>query len=297
MPPREAEDVQRHEEDDRAEAFADETVRDHIDEGLRFQLDIGRKRQKQRLPSRLVDTVAERAIGDTSDGRSPEPLVENDEKSGRGEAYRQKGQRDADSEDLVDARCEINLNDEAEERDEERDRREKACNVVAVVALGLRDHIKLLLERGRAERAKADDERDELQVFRLAQHRHRLTAAHGGLDLERRIGVDLRSLLDLEHEKETDCEDSGAEQDEVHGAEGRRELHREPGAHHAPDRRARPNEAEDPLRLARIVDIVRECPELADQKDSEKETPEEKKTPPRAAFPPSTPLPSQEDAE
>ena len=97
------------------------------------------------------------------------------------------------------------------------------------------------------------------------------------MDFERRVGVEPRALLNLEDEKETDREDSGAEQDEVHRAEGRREENHEPGAHHAPDRRARPDEAEDPLRLARVVDVVRERPELADQEEPEKEAPEEEK--------------------
>ena len=65
------------------------------------------------------------------------------------------------------------LDDEADERELDRDLREEGRDRVRVGrALRFRGrHVELLLDDGRADRGKADDQRDELQLARRAQER------------------------------------------------------------------------------------------------------------------------------
>ena len=114
-------------------------------------------------------------------------------------------------------------------------------------------------------------------MLRLTQHRERFAAAHGALGFECFVVRRARPTLDLENQKKAQREDPGADQDEVLGADAHDQESRETRARHATQSRAAANEAEDPLRLTRIVDIVGERQNWLMRKIPSRRRPKKKK--------------------
>ena len=141
-------------------------------------------------------------------------------------------------------------------------------------ALGLgRRHVQLLLDDGRADGGKADDQRDDLQVARRAQQSQRFGAADAllfaGLARVRCAGASL-APDDRTHDRR--CRAPAWPRSPAASCWCRCARRATPVSA-APARRPGcappPIEAEQPLGLARVVDVVGQRPELADQQDAE----------------------------
>ena len=137
-------------------------------------------------------------------------------------------------------------------------------------------HVELLLDDRRADRGKANHQRDHLQVRRCAQQAERFAAADAAF-----LGLAMRSRC-RRCSRRSMAITSATQTPRIAALTSSRLLvptfstarDSERRAHRAPEAGAAADEAEQPLGLARVVDIVGERPELADQQDTE-DQPEE----------------------
>ena len=81
--------------------------------------------------------------------------------------------------------------------------------------------------------------------------------------------VDGLAALDGHDQRDAHAQDRRADQQQVVGADLLDGERRERRAHRAAEAGAAADEAEQPLRLPRVVDVVGERPELADQQNAE----------------------------
>ena len=88
----------------------------HVDERLRFQLDVSGERKEQDLARGLVDRVTERLVEHPRESRRPQAGVEQHDDGARAEAHRQHHQGEADAEIAMDLAGEPDLDDEPERR-------------------------------------------------------------------------------------------------------------------------------------------------------------------------------------
>ena len=114
-----------------------------------------------------------------------------------------------------------------------------------------------------------DHERDHPQVRRLRQHPQRLGAADAALVLDRRQAADVVAPEDEDDDAGAARQGRGAHQQQVDAADLVDQQLREAGAERAAEAGAAADEAEQPLGLARVVDVVGERPELADEQNAE----------------------------
>ena len=169
-------------QDQQGPARFGEAIHRDVDERLRAVLHVGRQRQKQHLPRRLVDRVADRGVEHARHRRRPQRAAREDQRRRPGETDRQDQQRDRQSERAVDLAGERHLHDEADDRKVEADLREEAGNRVGRVGALHRfgRHVQLLVDDRGADRGKPDHDRDELQMARLREQPDRLGAADAG---------------------------------------------------------------------------------------------------------------------
>jgi hypothetical protein len=135
----------------------------------------------------------------------------------------------------------------------------------------LDSHVQLLLDHVGADRREADDERDHLEVLRLAQQGERIADADPGLLARRGDAGQLHVppvLEDVEHDAHAHREQRRAHEQQVRRAHHLREL-QQAGAHDPAKARSAADEPEDAFGLPRVEDVVGERPELADEEDAE----------------------------
>ncbi len=174
----------------------------------------------------------------------------------------------------VDPAGQRDLDDEADERGVGADLRQERGDGADVGGAFLRGcrHVELLLDDGRADRRKADDHGDGLQMAGRPQQANRLRAAHPAF-LTCLAGVTLagsRLLADnRRHDRRAHRKSDRADQE--HGVRAdpldKRRSHRRAGE--TAQAGARADEPEDPLRLARVVDVVGQRPELTDEQNAD----------------------------
>ena len=175
----------------------------------------------------------------------------------------------------VDAAGQRNLDDEADERHVDaapvpgsRDR----VGVLAPLAGGRR-HVELLLDDRGADRRKPDDHRDDLQVrgdAAAGSPRAPLTPSSSPV-LRRSLVA--RPLLAADDRppraaRQTPCI-AALTSSRFVGADRARPGRRQRAPATPPRLEPAADEPEDALRLARVVDVVGERPELADEEDAE----------------------------
>ena len=272
--PREVEAPRRDQDEgeQRAHAFG-ETIDRDVDERLRALLQVAWERQEQNLARRLVDRVAQRRVEHARQRRRPERGIRQHHARRRSKAHREDQQREADPELAMDAAGEQDLDQEARDRRVELHGAEKLRQAVHLVAAleGLGRHVQLLFDQVGADRGKGDDQRDDLQVLRLAQHAQRFGAAHAFLFARRRDARELEAAgapLHRDHDRRRDDQQRAADEEQVRGADlggGEGQNRRSDDAAEAG---AAADEAEEPLGLARVVDLVGERPELADEQNA-----------------------------
>ena len=256
------------EQQQRAGRLGDAIDRD-VDERLGLQLDVRRQRQEQDLARGLVHRVAQRLIDHPGEGRRPEGGIQQHHQGGRAHAERQDEERETDPEIAMNLARQPDLDDERDRGRPERDLREEGGDGVrgSGALCRCRGHVQLLLDDGRADRGKADDERDDLQMLRLPQQRERLGQADAFLlfRFQRRgIGLHVFAGCDVPDQGGAHDHQRGADQQQICGSETLG-VGCERGPRYAAERRAAADEPEQPLRLARVVDEVGDRPELADQ--------------------------------
>ena len=205
-------------------------------------------------------------------GRPQRAVEQHDHRRGA-QAHRQDQQREADAEHAVDAAGQPDLDDEADQRQVDGDLREECGDRIRVggaLRLGHR-HVQLLLDDRRADRREGDHQRDDLQVPRRPQQPDRFAAADAfflaGLRRVAGAGRLSRAARHEHHDREADDHDRRAEQQHVLRADRLDQERRQRRAGRAAEAGAAADEAEDALGLPRIVDVVGERPELADQQD------------------------------
>ena len=149
--PRLNQDERQH----RAEALR-EPVHGDVDERFGPMLQIGRQRQEQDFPRRLVDRVPQRRVEDAPPRRRPERAGDQNQAARRAEADRQNQQGEPDAEMAVDAARQPDLNDQAGQRQVELHLAEERRDAVgAAAARRLLDrHVQLLVEQAGADRRK-----------------------------------------------------------------------------------------------------------------------------------------------
>jgi hypothetical protein len=172
----------------------------------------------------------------------------------------------------MNAAREEDLHDEADEREIDDDlRKECGDRVPGALRLG-GGHVQLLFDDRRANRREGDDQGDQLQVFRVAKHLQRFRAADALLFTGlARVGLAC-PLLAADHphdDAETHGQDGRTHQQHRVLPELLHQQRRQAGAHGAAEAGAAANQAEQALRLARVVDIVGDRPELADREQAE----------------------------
>ncbi len=249
-------------------------VHRHVDERLGAVLQFHRQRQEQYLARGLVHGVTQRGVEHAGQARRPQRAVEQHHHRGGAQAHRQHQQREADAEHAMDAAGQPHLDHEADQRQVNRDLREERRDGVGIGgALGFRRrHVELLLDDRGADGRKADHQRDHLQVPGRSKQLDGLAAADalvlaglGGVARARR----LLALQDEGDDEEAEAHDRGADQQHLLGAERFDQKRREARAGRAAEAGAAADEAEDALGLPRIVDVVGQRPELADQEEAE----------------------------
>ena len=271
--PAQAPVLDQHQDQQRAHALRQPVHRD-VDKRLGAVFQFRGQWQKQYFPRRLVEGVAQRGVEDPGQARRPQGPVEQDDDARRAKADRQHQQREADAEHAMNAAGETDLDDEANQRQVDRDLGEKGRDGVGVVlarSLGDR-HVQLLFDDRRADRGKGNHHRDHLQVPRRTEQLDGLAAAHalvftglGGVTGARR----LLAPHDEGDDEEAAAHDGGADQQHLLGAERFHQKRRQRCAGGAAQAGAAADKPENALGLAGIVDVVGERPELADQQHRE----------------------------
>ena len=205
---------------------------------------------------------------------APQRAGRQDQTARRAQPERQDQQGEADAEVPVDAARQPDLDDQPGQRQVELHLAEEGGDAVGAAGAGglLDRHVQLLVEQTGADRREADDQGDELQVARATQHPYRFGAADplvltaGGGARERQVA----------RPPQDGGDDAGAGEQEP--AAGEQQVvradrvdgddhHRRRG--HAAEARPAADEAEQSLRLAGVVNVVRQHPELADQEQAE----------------------------
>ncbi len=223
---------------------------------------------------RLVDRVAQRRVEHAGHAGRPQRADGEHEAGRRAQADRQDHQREPDAEQPVDAAGEHHLDEQADERQVDGDLREKGGDAVGVgPALGLgRGHVELLLDDGRADGGKGDDQGDDLQMPGAAQQGDGLAAANPFfLTRLGRVGPAgaLIGADDAHHDGQAHGQDGGADEQHRRRAQFLDQRRGDGGTERPAQTGAAADETEQALGLARVVDVVGQGPELADEQDAE----------------------------
>ena len=263
----------QHQDQQRARALR-QTVDGDVDERLGAVLHVGGQRQEQDLAGGLVDRVAQRRVEHAGHARRPQRAHGEHQQTAGAEADRQDHQGEADAQQAVDTARERHLDEQADERQVDRDLRQERGDAVGVgLALGLgRRHVELLLDDGRADGGKRDHERDDLQVARPTQQRQRFAAADALLFPRlRRVGLAGAFVAadDAHDDEQAHHHDAGAHEQHRLGAEFFDESRGDGRAGGAAQAGAAADQPEQTLGLARVVDVVGQRPELADEQNAE----------------------------
>ena len=266
-PPVEAETprLDQHEQQQGGCRFGKPVDRD-VDEQLRPVLEIRRQRQEQHLARRLVDRIAQRGVEDSRHGRCPQRAENEDDEGRRAEAKRQQQQRGGESERPMQTAGERHLHDEPGDGNidghfgEERGDRRRLQPAEG--------HVQLLLDDRRPSGGEADHQRGDGQVLRGAKQPERFAPADAfAFDLAGTGGRIVRRN-DLQHDHDAGRQHDGADEKQIH-ADVFDDQGRDARAERAAQAGAAADEAEQPLRLPRVVDVVGQRPELADEDDAE----------------------------
>ncbi len=167
---------------------------------------------------------------------------------------------------------EPDLNDEPRDGQIELDLAEKRRDAGrAARARGLLDrHVELLVEQPGPDGGEADDQRDQLQMPRFSQHLKRPLSADAFLGTR---GGDIGETDSCRPHHAGDDRDARQQQDSAHEDHRVRadlldQQRQRGGSGHAAQTGAAADEPKEPLGLTRVVDVVGERPELADQKQT-----------------------------
>ena len=247
-----------------------EAVHRDVDERLHAVPQLGRQREEQHLPRRLVERVAQGRAQDPRPGHRPERAGAQDDGGAGAEAERQEEQRETDADRPVDAADEGHLHDEPRDRQVGGDLgQERRDGGAAPPAHLVGRHAELLVDDGRAGRRESDREGQDAQRARLGHETDRFLPPDPALvGIERGV-VHVVSAEHQHHDARAPREDQRTHQEELLQADRLDDGRGDGGADGAAEAGAAADEAEEPLRLPRVEDVVRQRPELADQQDAE----------------------------
>ena len=193
------------------------------------------------------------------------------------EADRQDHQREPDAEIAVDLAGQPDLDRRSRSIDVHSRTLARNAVIESVAPAPLlrgRGHVQLLLDDRRADRREADHERDDLQMFRLAQQLERFGRADPFFVLRPPRRRSARPFPPEDRARPARRSISISvplisSMLVVPIRVGVRLQDRRPGD--AAERRAAADEPEQPLGLPRVVDQIRQRPELADEQDAEEQ--------------------------
>ena len=247
----------------------------------------GRKRDEQHLSRRLVQGVAHRRTQHPGTGNRPEGAGEEDDGGADAEADRQQEEGDSDPGGPVNTADERNLNDEPCDRQVGRDLGQECRDAVAAAAQRFGRHVQLLLDDGGARRGATHRQGQHLQGARFGEQRDGLPTTDALLGCVE-LGLLTHSVpaQQQQHDSGASGQRRGADQHELLGAHLLDDGRCHTGAQGAAETGAAADESEQTLRLARVEEIVRQCPELADQENAQDQAEEvERDRDPRCAGP------------
>ena len=270
----EAPGLDQHEGQQRGQPLG-EAVDRHVHERLGPVLEGGRQRKEENLAGGLVERVAQRGVQHPGERGRPERAVQQHDEPGHTQAGREHEEREAHAQVAVDPAREGDLDEEADGGEVERDLGQELRQVVGGGAAleGLRRHVELLLDEAGADRGEGDHEGDDLEVAGLPQQPEGLLATDAlllGRDGAAPAGGCL-PFHDQHREPGAQKEDARAAEQQVLGPQPANDESGQAGSGHAAQARPAADEAEDALGLPRVVDVVGERPELADEQQAEDE--------------------------
>ena len=217
----------------------------------------------------LSSEYPERRIEDARARHRPELPGEQDERRTRAEADREHEQCDGNAEGSMDATGKANLNEEASEREVDRDLREQFRDGVAVGACALGRHTELLVYDGGADGREGNDPGQHPQMPRLRQEPERLASTNTALiELLGRV-VSMRQAHDLQDEDDADGQRDRTDEKKIVRADRLDSRRGDSGANRSTQAGTATDQTKESLRLPGVVDVVGQSPELAEEQDAE----------------------------
>ena len=217
----------------------------------------------------LSSEYAERRIEHARARHRPELPGEQDERRTRAEADREQEQCDGNAEGAMDATGEANLNEEASEREVDRDLREQFRDGIAVGAGGLGRHTELLVYDGGADGGEGNHPGQHPQMPRLRQEPEGLASTNTALIELLGLVLSVRQAHDLQDEDDADGQRDRADEKKVVRADRLDSRRGDCGAHRSTQAGAATDQTKESLRLPGVVDVVGQSPELAEEQDAE----------------------------
>ena len=173
------------------------------------------------------------------------------------------------AEGSMDATGEANLNEEASEREVDRDLRQQFRDGIAVGAGALGRHTELLVYDGGADGREGNHSGQHPQMPRLRQEPEGLASTNTALiELLDRV-VRMRQPHDLQDEDDADGQRDRADEKKIVRADRLDSRRGDSGANRSTQAGTATDQTKESLRLPGVVDVVGQSPELAEEQDAE----------------------------